>query len=212
MANLFFIVYKNSSFGDSSQEYSDRCNKYEYTCFYDEASEVIVRASGNTTQWHKASEFGANGVDGLGSSYNSFRLKTYRLGDTQIKEYRNKTSPKFDLKSARLTTHKVIFWIPFDNNQDYNDQSNRIYEIVSALNGRVIPSRLSTPPQTVYVGGFSQPWSPSSPPRPTKPYTVTLDHGQITVDPSEPYFDSSAGETGQWTDPSAPPSNYPYHG
>ena len=212
---IFFVIYKNAHFGDDAENYNGRNFKYKFACFSD--------SIGNDT-WphgiHSAGEFGADGIYSIGLRSDIFNLTVYRKGDKNVKEYRREHSITFfNLKNAKLILHPVILLIPYSDDESYEVQTDRL-EIISNMlnNGVATPenitrflaslknnSGLPNPPRIVYLGGgSSQPWKPPSYPTPTRPYTVTLDHGQITVDPTEPRFDPGAGETGQWIDPSAP--------
>lgn len=192
---VFYVVYKNNRFNSVTSR-RPGLNEKEYSCrpFYDKETD---QDSGlvYTREGLK--------VDGLcittvGIIYPYIpTLMVYEVGTSNLIAVEN-----YKFSGQKATSNDVVFFVKRDQQYTFEDQASMVSNFTSNLNYLYYSDqkRLMVSPMFQSYGiidakrkqfGLSE----------YKPYILTLDHGKITVDPTEPYFDSGAGETGQWVDP-----------
>lgn len=182
---------------------------------------------------HQTYEFGCNAFNhayaGIASSNHLTRIAAYTYGEPFFHQYEGTFTSGFNSLGPD-TECQVLYYIqapyPLDGSGDNDDdlrvwnQYNKMMEqMVRVLAKEYEEFRRQSSSRTVFVErNVFAGYAPRDNPFPAnnsssrRPYMIDVDHGQVEVDPMSPYFDSSAGETGQWIDPGAPPFEWPSQG
>ena len=204
---IFWVVFKDSRYNSNRNLL---CSEFSLLKFEDQQRFL---KNGNVLATYTAAQFGANGIaymasERADSTDKNYKIYTFKYGDRVVYSYdSNENNYTYDLSFRNRDS--VFLVIMRDKNMSIESQAAVLGGWIMTLNNmkmNPLPiNKFITAPANAIFCPTSKLYEFSSVSNiPPKSYMLTLDHGQLLFDPTQPRFDPGAGETGQYVNPDLP--------